>query len=229
VKSTEQPRRGGVLIVDFGAQYCQLIARRVREMSVYSRITTPARAMAEFAAQRPQAVILSGGPRSVYDADAPVLDVAIARQGVPVLGICYGLQWLAHALGGRVEPDKGRHEYGRAELRIAAPDGVLEGVREGSVVWMSHGDRVTKLPPGFRVVARSEPCPVAAAADDQRKIYGLQFHPEVAHTEQGMLMLRNFVRGVADCTPDWNPGGIIEDKIRTVAHLVGSDRRWPPC
>jgi GMP synthase (glutamine-hydrolysing) len=222
VKSTEQPRRGGVLIVDFGAQYCQLIARRVREMSVYSRITTPARAAADFAAQQPQAVILSGGPRSVYEPDAPVLDPAIVRQGVPVLGICYGLQWLAHHLGGTVEPAPGRHEYGRTEIAVVEPGGVLEGVREGSVVWMSHGDRVTKLPPGFRVLARSQPCPVAAAGDERRKVYGLQFHPEVAHTEQGLLMLRNFVRGVADCTPDWNPGSIIESKVAAIRERVGT-------
>ena len=159
MKAVAEPvHTGGVLIVDFGAQYCQLIARRVREMGVYSRITTPSRAMADFAAQKPQAVILSGGPRSVYDRDAPQLDVAIARQGVPVLGICYGLQWLAHNLGGQVEPDRGRHEYGHTELAIVDHSGVLEGVRDGSVVWMSHGDRVTKLPPGFVVQARSGPC-----------------------------------------------------------------------
>jgi GMP synthase (glutamine-hydrolysing) len=217
----DEPRRGGVLIVDFGAQYCQLIARRVREMGVYSRITTPQRAMADCATQKPQAIILSGGPRSVYDADAPLLDAAIARQGVPVLGICYGLQWLAHNLGGQVEPDRGRHEYGRTELLIKETSGALEGVRDGSVVWMSHGDRVTRLPPGFRVLARSVPCEVAAAADERRKIYGFQFHPEVAHTEQGMLMLRNFVRGVADCTPDWNPGKIIDTKVAQISALVG--------
>jgi len=219
----EASRRGGVLVVDFGAQYCQLIARRVREMGVYSRITTPPLAMADFAAQRPEAVILSGGPRSVYDADAPQLDVAIARQGVPVLGICYGLQWLAHALGGRVEPDRGRHEYGRTELRVEAENGILEGVRDGSVVWMSHGDRVTRLPPGFVVLASSGPCPVAAAGRAEDRIYGLQFHPEVAHTEQGMLVLRNFVRGVAECVPDWNPGSIIESKVAAIASAVGAD------
>ncbi|HLU38455.1 MAG TPA: glutamine-hydrolyzing GMP synthase, partial [Planctomycetota bacterium] len=205
----------------FGAQYCQLIARRVREMGVYSRITTPERALAEMTAQQPQAVILSGGPRSVYDADAPVLDVAVVQRGVPVLGICYGLQWLAHHLGGRVEPARGHHEYGRTEIEVLEASGVLEGVAERTVVWMSHGDRVTSLPPGFRVLARSEPCPVAVIADDQRRIYGFQFHPEVAHTEQGMLMLRNFVRGVADCTPDWNPGSIIESKVAEIAAQVG--------
>ncbi|MEZ5965994.1 MAG: glutamine-hydrolyzing GMP synthase [Planctomycetota bacterium] len=218
---SEEVRHGGVLIVDFGAQYCQLIARRVREMDVYSRITTPAKAMRDFAMQKPEAVILSGGPRSVYDADAPQLDVAITKQGVPVLGICYGLQWLVHVLGGQVEPDRGRHEYGRTELRVEEPSSVLEGVRDGSVVWMSHGDRVTRLPAGFQVLASSEPCPVAALARAQDRIVGFQFHPEVAHTEQGMLMLRNFVRGVANCAPDWNAGNIIDDKVAAIARTVG--------
>ncbi len=223
MKQRNAKAAGGVLIVDFGTQYCQLIARRVREMGVYSTITTPAGAMAAFAAQRPQAVILSGGPRSVYEKDAPVLDVALAKQGVPVLGICYGLQWLAHNLGGRVEPDQTGHEYGRTELAVARPSRLLDGVREGSVVWMSHGDRVTALPRGFTVVAGSGPCPVAATVDDERRIYGLQFHPEVAHSEQGMLVLRNFVLGIADCTPDWNPQGIAETKIEAVRRQVGPE------
>ena len=221
-KPTEE-HAGGVLIVDFGAQYCQLIARRVREMGVYSTITTPARAMAAFARQRPQAVILSGGPRSVYEKDAPELDVAIAQQGVPVLGICYGLQWLAHHLGGKVEPASTNHEYGRTELKLERPTGLLDGVRDGSVVWMSHGDRVIGLPTGSHVAASSGPCPVAVTVDDRRRIYGLQFHPEVAHTEQGMLVLRNFVRGIADCTPDWNPGSIAETKVQAIRAQVGPE------
>jgi GMP synthase (glutamine-hydrolysing) len=222
VKPAPEPRRGGVLIVDFGAQYCQLIARRVREMGVFSTIVTPTKAMARFAEQQPQAVILSGGPRSVYEVDAPVLDPAIAKQGVPVLGICYGLQWLAHHLGGQVEPARDQHEYGRADLHLESGGGLLDGVREGSVVWMSHGDKVTRLPVGFKVLASSVPCPFAAAGDEQRKIYGLQFHPEVAHTEQGMLMLRNFVRGIADCVPDWSPENIISAKIAAIQAQVGS-------
>lgn len=222
MRVSEEVRPGGVLIVDFGAQYCQLIARRVREMGVYSRITTPARAMADFGAQQPEAVILSGGPRSVYDADAPQLDVAIAQQGVPVLGICYGLQWLMHVLGGQVEPDRGRHEYGRAELRVCEPNGILEGVRDGTTIWMSHGDRVTRLPAGFSVLASSEPCPVAAVARASDRVFGFQFHPEVAHTEQGMLMLRNFVRGIANCEPNWKPDSIIDSKVAAISSSVGA-------
>jgi GMP synthase (glutamine-hydrolysing) len=213
--------RGGVLIVDFGAQYCQLIARRVRELGVYSRITAPARAMFTFAHMQPKAVILSGGPRSVYAHDAPELDAAILRQGVPVLGICYGLQWLAQHTGGEVIPAQDGAEYGRTTLQVVANEGLLAGVRQGGTVWMSHGDKVAKLPDGYRILARSEPSPFAVVADAQRGFYGLQFHPEVAHTEDGDAILRNFVRNIAKCAPDWNPGNIAENKVAAVRELVG--------
>ena len=212
---------GGVLIVDFGAQYCQLIARRVRDLGVYSRITVPDRAMFTFAAMRPAAVILSGGPRSVYDRDAPALDAAILQQGVPVLGICYGLQWLAQALGGEVTPAQSGAEYGRTELEVVEPRGLLSGARPKGVVWMSHGDRVTRLPPGFTVLARSEPCPFAVVADTARGFYGLQFHPEVAHTQDGQRLLQNFVRDIAHCAADWDPGHIVERKVAAVKAQVG--------
>jgi GMP synthase (glutamine-hydrolysing) len=137
--------RGGVLIVDFGAQYCQLIARRVRELGVYSRITVPERAMFTFQHMRPQAVILSGGPRSVYEHDAPALDAKILQQGVPVLGICYGLQWMAQNTGGEVTPAQSGAEYGRTELRVTDASDLLAGVKPNGTVWMSHGDKVAKL------------------------------------------------------------------------------------
>ncbi|GDY01924.1 GMP synthase [glutamine-hydrolyzing] [Planctomycetota bacterium] len=211
---------GGVLIVDFGAQYCQLIARRVRELGVYSRITVPERAMFTFAAMRPKAVILSGGPRSVYEHDAPKLDGAILQQGVPVLGICYGLQWMAQNLGGQVTPAQSGAEYGRTALEVIEPQGFLQGVQKNGIVWMSHGDKVSKLPPHFQVLAKSEPCPFAVVADPSRFFYGLQFHPEVAHTQDGQLMLANFVRNIAKCTADWDPGQIVERKIQAVKDLV---------
>ncbi len=212
---------GGVLIVDFGAQYCQLIARRVRELGVYSRITVPERAMFTFAAMRPKAVILSGGPRSVYEHDAPALDPAILQQGVPVLGICYGLQWMAQQLGGKVTPAQGGAEYGRTEIDIQDAQGLLAGARQNGVVWMSHGDKVSQLPAGFAVLAKSEPCPFAVVADRLRGFYGLQFHPEVAHTQDGQTMLANFVRAVARCDADWDPGHIVERKVEAVRQLVG--------
>ncbi len=222
--SKHQPAEGpsgGVLIVDFGAQYCQLIARRVRELGVYSRITVPERALFTFEHMRPDAVILSGGPRSVYEHDAPALDPAILQKGVPVLGICYGLQWLAQNTGGLVTPAQAGAEYGRTELEVVDAADFLAGVRQNGIVWMSHGDKVARLGPGFEVLARSEPCPFAVVGDRARRFYGLQFHPEVAHTEDGAQMLRNFVIGIARCRTDWNPGSIVDAKVAAVRELVG--------
>ncbi|MCA8977832.1 MAG: glutamine-hydrolyzing GMP synthase [Planctomycetes bacterium] len=214
---------GGVLIVDFGAQYCQLIARRVRELGVYSRITVPERAMFTFEHMRPDAVILSGGPRSVYAHDAPELDPSLLAKGVPVLGICYGLQWMAQHTGGAVTPAQAGAEYGRTELEVLDAADFLLGVRQSGTVWMSHGDKVETLGPGFEVLARSEPCPFAVVADRGRRFFGLQFHPEVAHTEDGALMLQNFVLGIAGCRADWNPGNIVDNKVAAVRELVGED------
>lgn len=213
---------GGVLIIDFGAQYCQLIARRVREFGVYSRIAVPARALFTFDSVKPDAVILSGGPASVYDDDAPELPHEILERGVPVLGICYGLQWMVRELGGTVEPVDDGREYGRTEIAVEGGD-LMAGVPNGNVVWMSHGDNVSVLPDGFSAVASSEPCPVAAAAAPDRGFYGLQFHPEVSHTQRGTEILRNFVLEIAGCRPDWNPGDIAEQKIAEVARQVGED------
>jgi len=217
----QQGPNGGVLIVDFGAQYCQLIARRVRELGVYSRITVPERAMFTFQHMRPQAVILSGGPRSVYEHDAPQLDAKILEQGVPVLGICYGLQWMSQHTGGEVTPAKEGAEYGRTELHVVDAQDLLAGVRQDGIVWMSHGDKVARLGPGFQVLAKSEPCPFAVVADRKRRFFGLQFHPEVAHTQDGGAMLKNFVLGVARCSTNWNPGNLVDTKIAAVKQLVG--------
>ena len=214
---------GGVLIVDFGTQYCQLIARRIRELGVYSRITVPDRAMGALAALQPGAVILSGGPGSVYEPDAPDLDSAILDQGVPVLGICYGLQWMAQKLGGQVTPSDAGGEYGRTEMQLVEPQQLLKGIRDDSVVWMSHGDRVTALPEGFVSLASSGPCPYAVVADSRRNLYGLQFHPEVSHTDNGERILENFVLAIARCPKDWQPGSIVEDKIARLREQVPDD------
>ncbi|MFK7740196.1 MAG: glutamine-hydrolyzing GMP synthase [Planctomycetota bacterium] len=216
---------GGVLIVDFGAQYCQLIARRVRELGVYSRITVPERAMFTARHMKPKAIILSGGPRSVYADDAPELDPELLTLGVPVLGICYGLQWLAQHTGGTVTPAAAGAEYGRTELNVLpeASAGLLAGCREGGIVWMSHGDKVARLGDGFVTLANSEPCPFAVVGDVSRHFYGLQFHPEVQHSEDGTRILENFVVGIAGCATDWNPGNLAERKIAAVKELVGSD------
>jgi GMP synthase (glutamine-hydrolysing) len=220
---TENGPSGGVLIVDFGAQYCQLIARRVRELGVYSRITVPERAMFTLQHMRPDAIVLSGGPRSVYEHDAPALDPRILEQGLPVLGICYGLQWMAQHTGGEVTPAQSGAEYGRTELRVRDGRDLLEGVRQDGIVWMSHGDKVARLGAGFEVLADSEPCPFAVVGDKKRRFFGLQFHPEVAHTVDGTRMLSNFVLGIAKCRADWNPGNLVDTKIAAVKQLVGDD------
>lgn len=215
--------QGGVLIIDFGAQYCQLIARRIREMSVYSRITVPERAMFTLQHMKPKAIILSGGPCSVYAHDAPELDAAILDAGVPVLGICYGLQWLAQHTGGEVTPAQSGAEYGRTELAPLDTSDLLKGVRDQGIVWMSHGDKVHKLGDGFEVLAKSDPCPFAVVGNRSKKQFGLQFHPEVNHTVDGIKILENFVLGIAECDNDWNPGNLAERKVEAIKHLVGDD------
>src|SRR6187402_3947021 len=194
-----------ILIVDFGSQVTQLIARRVREEKVYCEIVPFQKADEAFKALRPKGVILSGGPASVLDPGAPLAPAAIYDAGVPILGICYGEQAMAAQLGGVVEGGHHR-EFGRAEVEVVAESPLLEGVwRKGEryPVWMSHGDRVTRLPAGFEVIGRSENAPFAAVADETRHFYAVQFHPEVVHTPHGEALLRNFVRRIVGATGDW--------------------------
>src|SRR5580658_9269197 len=189
-----------ILIVDFGSQVTQLIARRVREEKVYSEIVPYQKAEAAFRAMKPKGVILSGGPASVLDKDAPLAPAAIYQAGVPVLGICYGEQAMAQQLGGKVEAGHHR-EFGRAEVQITKPSPLFDGVWEVGQkypVWMSHGDRVTAPPAGFDVVGTSANAPIAMIADDKRKFYATQFHLEVMHTPHGAAILRNFVRKIAN-------------------------------
>jgi GMP synthase (glutamine-hydrolysing) len=215
-----------ILIVDFGSQVTQLIARRVREEGVYSEIVPFQKAAEAFAAMRPKGVILSGGPASVLDKDAPLAPRAIYDAGVPVLGICYGEQAMAAQLGGKVEGGHHR-EFGRAEVEIVADSPIFEGVwRKGEKypVWMSHGDRVTELPPGFKVLGRSPNAPVAAIGDDARRFYAVQFHLEVMHTPQGAAILRNFVRNIVGCRGDWTMRAFKEEAIRKIRDQVGRER-----
>src|SRR6478609_6649955 len=194
-----------ILIVDFGSQVTQLIARRVREDGVYSEIVPFQKAEAAFKAMQPKAVILSGGPASVLDADAPSAPMSILTAGVPVLGICYGEQTMAKQLGGQVEAGHHR-EFGRALIEVTDDCALFEDVwkvGEKHYVWMSHGDRVTKLPDGFRGVAKAPGSPISVIADDKRKFYAMQFHPEVAHTPDGAKIIRNFVRNIVGCKGDW--------------------------
>jgi GMP synthase (glutamine-hydrolysing) len=212
-----------ILIVDFGSQVTQLIARRVREEKVYCEIVPYQKAAEAFAAIRPKAVILSGGPASVLDKDAPLAPPGLFEAGVPVLGICYGEQAMAHQLGGKVEGGHNR-EFGRAEVTVVEDTPLFEGVwRTGEKypVWMSHGDRVTRLPQGFRVVGTSPNAPIAMIADDARKFYATQFHLEVMHTPHGALLLRNFVRKIAQCRGDWTMRAFKEEAVEKIRRQVG--------
>jgi GMP synthase (glutamine-hydrolysing) len=215
-----------LLIVDFGSQVTQLIARRVREEGVYSEIVPFHKAEATFRAMQPKAVILSGGPASVLDPDAPTVPQSILEAGVPVLGICYGEQVMARQLGGTVEAGHHR-EFGRAMLEVTDTCALFEDVWDKGghyEVWMSHGDRVTALPTGFRAVARAPGSPVSVIADDARKFYAMQFHPEVAHTPDGTKLIRNFVRKVAGFTGDWTMRAFREEAIAKIRAQVGSGR-----
>ncbi len=193
-----------VLVVDFGAQYAQLIARRVREASVYSEIVPHTITAAEVAAKHPAGIVLSGGPSSVYEAGSPSLDPGILELGIPVLGICYGFQVMAQQLGGEVA-NTGLREYGATDMTVTGDGGaLLAGQPEGQTVWMSHGDSVSKAPAGFTVLASSGSTPVAAFASDERKLYGVQWHPEVKHSEFGQRVLENFLHTAAGIPADWN-------------------------
>ncbi len=226
VRAVSPSMHDKILIVDFGSQVTQLIARRVREEKVYCEIAPYQKAEEAFRAMRPKAVILSGGPASVLDKDAPLAPKAIYEAGLPVLGICYGEQAMAQQLGGKVEGGHHR-EFGRAEVQVAAESPLLEGVWEKGQkypVWMSHGDRVTELPPGFKVLGTSPNAPIAMIGDDARKFYATQFHLEVMHTPHGAALLRNFVRKVAGCAGDWTMRAFKEEAIEKIRAQVGKGR-----
>ena len=217
------PAHSRILILDFGSQYTQVIARRIRECQVYSEIVrfdTPA---AEIERLRPNGLILSGGPASVYDKGAPHLDPQIFSLGIPVLGICYGLMLMAHHLGGEVV-FTGRREYGAGTLHIANGSQLLDGLGPQIDVWNSHGDEVTALPKGFRAAGRTESSNFAAVEDPQRKLYGLQFHPEVAHTPRGKEILQNFVYHICHCAMDWTMGSFIEEACARIREQVGDQK-----
>jgi len=216
--------RGPVLVVDFGAQYAQLIARRVREANVYSEIVPHTITAAELAERNPAAVILSGGPSSVYEPGSPSLDPGILKLGIPVLGICYGFQTMAQQLGGKVA-NTGLREYGATDVTVAGDGGVLlAGQPSVQVTWMSHGDSVAAAPDGFTVLASSASTPVAAFGDDERRLYGVQWHPEVKHSEFGQRVLENFLHIAAGLPADWNSGNVIADQVARIREQVGDSR-----
>jgi GMP synthase (glutamine-hydrolysing) len=212
-----------VLVVDFGAQYAQLIARRVRDAHVYSEIVPRSMPIAEMLDRKPAAIILSGGPASVHVEGAPIIEPAIYDSGVPILGICYGAQLIATQLGGEVAKT-GRGEYGRTDLHVPSASGLFHEQPLEQVVWMSHFDTLVTAPPGFSVLASTDSTPVAALGDHERRIYGLQFHPEVAHTERGMEILKAFLYDVAGCAPTWTNVSIIEQAVAEIRAQVGDER-----
>jgi GMP synthase (glutamine-hydrolysing) len=219
----EGPRHDRIVILDFGSQYTHLIARRVRALHVLSLVLpgdAPAARVRELA---PRGLVLSGGPASVYDREAPRFDPAVLDLGVPVLGICFGQQLLAQHLGGRVTP-AGVREYGKATLRRRSDAQFLAGFAGEETVWMSHGDGVEALPPGFEVLASTDDCPHAAVADPARGLYGLQFHPEVVHTPNGGRLLANFVLGVCGARPDWTPRNMVDEHVERIRARVGTER-----
>jgi GMP synthase (glutamine-hydrolysing) len=210
-----------VLILDFGSQFTQLIARRVREERIYSEIHPSHRGIDWIRAWAPKGIILSGGPSSVYDKDAPTWDPELLEMGIPVLGVCYGMQLIAYAQGADVV--RGHREYGRAELTVADGRGLFDGFHSGesTTVWCSHGDHVDSAPVGFQVLASTETLPVAAFADTRRRIYGVQFHPEVAHTPRGDEVLANFLFGVCGCEPSWTTGTFIDEAVEKIRARIG--------
>ena len=209
-----------LLILDFGGQYTQLIARRVRECHVYSEVVPWSISAADIVARQPAGIILSGGPASVTDPGAPRCDPAIYDLGVPVLGICYGMQLTAALLGGSVERAVER-EYGRVKVRMGESVGLLEGLSPESACWMSHTWQVRECPSGFSVIARTDNCPVAAMANDQRRIYGVQFHPEVTHTDEGRRIIENFVLRICGCAGDWTMDAYADTAVKQIREIVG--------
>lgn len=210
-----------ILIIDFGSQFTQLITRRVREANVYSEIHSHKISLQEVKTFNPVGIILSGGPMSVYDSDAPDIDDEILKIKVPILGICYGLQIITKKLGGKVEPAKDR-EYGRASLNIVKTSPLFLEVMPSSQVWMSHGDYLTALPAGFNVIAKSDHSPIAAASNEDKKIYGVQFHPEVVHTIEGKKIISNFLFEVCNCKGEWTPHNFIDSNIKEIKEKVGN-------
>jgi GMP synthase (glutamine-hydrolysing) len=209
-----------IAILDFGSQYAQLIARRVREAHVYCELFPWDAPREKILSIHPRGFILSGGPKSVYEEGAPTIQDFILKSGLPILGICYGMQALTHALGGQVDPSAQR-EYGPAEIQQLMPNTMLEGL---SNVWMSHGDRISRMPEGFTALAKSANSPCAAMGDLERKYFGVQFHPEVHHTPNGIEVLRHFAIDICGVKPEWTPASIIEDLVASICAKVGSER-----
>src|SRR5205823_4470551 len=221
---------GGVVVLDFGGQYTQLIARRIREQQVFSAVLPCTAPVEEIQRFEPAGIVLSGGPSSVYDSDAPKCDPKVLALGIPVLGICYGMQWITHTLGGKVEKAD-RREYGRAHLSIEdskehGGSHLFTGVPASLRVWNSHGDHVRSLPEGFRTIGKTENA-IAAVENPKQKIYAVEFHPEVNHTERGRELLKNFLFRVCQAEPKWSGAAFIEETVQSIRAKVGN--KWAIC
>ena len=216
--------RETIVVLDFGGQYNQLIARRVREHHVYCEIIPWNKPLEEIKAKNPKGIIFTGGPNSVYDDNSPKCDSALFEMGVPVLGICYGCQLMAYTLGGKVGHAGEKSEYGKAEVTFAIDSKLLKGIDAHEICWMSHTDYVTELPEGFRVIGTTPTCPAAAIECPEKGFYGVQFHPEVNHTPKGTDMIRNFLFEVCGCTGDWTMTNYIEDQIQKIRAQVGDGK-----
>src|SRR5579871_4883196 len=214
-----QSERGGVVVLDFGGQYTQLIARRIREQKVFSAILPCNAPISQIQKYQPAGVVLSGGPSSVYDKGAPPCDPAVLSLGIPVLGICYGLQWIAHTLGGKVQRAE-RREYGPADLELRDGSPLFAGFPKHLKIWMSHGDHVLELPPGFHVTGATGNS-MSAAEDPARRIFAVQFHPEVRHTEHGTDILRNFALKICRAKPNWSGASFIAETVESIRKQVG--------
>jgi GMP synthase (glutamine-hydrolysing) len=212
-----------VFVLDFGSQYTQLIARKIRELGVYSEIFPFHLPLSRIKKENPGAIILSGGPQSVYAPESPTVDEELFRLGIPVLGICYGLQIMAHVLGGKVKPSKKR-EYGFAHLEVTDRKGLLSGIKDLGQVWMSHGDKVHVVPPGFLISGKTTNCHAAVIESRKEKIFGVQFHPEVIHTTQGLRILSNFLFRLAGMKEEWKMGSFIQSKVQEIRDQVGNER-----
>nr|WP_293129112.1 glutamine-hydrolyzing GMP synthase [Microcoleus sp. bin38.metabat.b11b12b14.051] len=221
--SLGQIDRQMIVILDFGSQYSELIARRIRETQVYSEVISYRTTAEQLKAIAPKGIILSGGPSSVYDERAPQCDPEIWNLGIPVLGVCYGMQLMVKQLGGTVERAK-LAEYGKASLFIDNPTDLLTNVEEGATMWMSHGDSCNELPPGFEVLAHTDNTPSAAVAHHEKSLYGVQFHPEVVHSIGGQALIRNFVYHICECEPTWTTATFVEETIREIRARVGDQR-----
>ena len=214
-----------IVILDFGSQYSELIARRVRELKVYSEVLPHNISVEKLRLLCPQGIILSGGPASVYEKGSPDIDPEIFELGIPILGICYGMQIAVLTMGGKVAPiHLGGGEYGKAKLFLDSTDGIFSGLESSLMTWMSHGDSVLTLPDGFQIIAHTARTPIAAIANEEKKIYGVQFHPEVVHSEKGMEILANFVYRIANCKAEWTTGQFLNSSINEVKETVGEGK-----